>query len=1594
MNSNNSPRTPILFRNGVQYFARDSYPGPHPRRITLLSFVSSQLTTFSRLLVLLRFLRQNPELRKLVSLGTWLELQNDYWTKSADGLFFVANDGSIPREANWDIARAVDVLSGNIRGRLPGILWSNFGLEPPGSLEAKESTGARLRDLVSRRLGPFSKDSVPSELSKAVVKVSEYGVAELVCEGKWSCALCLVPSPSSTASEGEELKPEWNWRILRLGILVGSKSALLGLKDAKDTERDRSTDGEATDPAPVTRNLLTPHQESALLIPAQKALDSGLHALHAFLEKTTAESLLALLALSASSLKNAGYPDLEITESEDGEKLMLRFWTDPAAVTVPEPSGPVHASTLVSLEPAFRPSYHLEFETRSSEPGTDAGSAEGEQENLEWPPLKELGLEPSEFKRESIRALSTPGAVGSLVAVRAWQTMPNEGTSDIPIGKTAVDRTTDPANPDLESLLLLIASDIANARIARVAELLQSDGMVVRRLTESGGKIAVPALSVAVASDLLVTIRMDLKSGRFKISGDLDAALLKSAEQGLHARLDSASEQIRSLRFGHALAALRKWTSLLGLGSGIPLSSAGIRIDALDPLFAAGSGVPCATSCGPVVFSFPGFSRWYLLVAVCAPLEKPNEAMLRVWLVGTRIVDAGVELRSADEFHDSLWTDVGSEAEVTTGKRKLDEPLERGPKRRRTEEGIELVDSLVASEEFGSLRIGLTELTELVGLVRRLLVYRSIEGDCRALGMPWEPVTFSSSPVYSPRLENTYLDPLRSVLIIRRHYLVRSLYFDLSQRLDSFEDVLTKAETAGVAGDMAVKVHAGRDGVCVSARFRVQMEGLPTLTVEEKGKKVSVDEEGMVTVTFSNPGDRIGRELARFHRGAHVLGFLARQVVASGKILGRFKVEVRKWSLEELGIEYLGRFVVTVRWSERVKTGAVGLVGTAAEGSFVVELGTTNGSINPHAKFAADYSKMLSESWNVAAFILELIATVEYLGAVAEMAKVSPFGSLRSLGLPDPAGLDTQALEKPPPILTLHPVSPVLTRVEHKGRGYAVDVVELFSPQLRTFALLDLAASKSFSYSGDFRLGPLLESGALPPIQAKSAVPFLPAMVRELLAAVDDRQYLPMFESRLPDPEIPAMGAKALYVITAQDGVAASLPVAPRALKMFSAGCQAMDVLDWLEKTLVGQFKMADVKSDPVTVGVTFQTTPYVSNTLPLRVTFRFYFKTLAWMCMVQLVLPENPQNQQQQQGMPGRPPGFQPPPQLPRLPLYTLPNLKADLANPNPDPRNTMKEFEKLSRWLIHKLTAYGAGADPRPAMYSVISMLTLPPEVLGEAIKLFDLEMDRSKSSCLQMLLTVPAGIAEENRPAGSPAIKVEPEFNRVWFAFRMLDTVATSAQNTGNTLAPSSQQPAGSRLSVNTPSPNLPGTPRSAASPNSQVTVAAPTTTPGKRSGLPPGATPAEVSFSWVWNWRTSFQTIVSPNKNAPERGLIALTELQQNVMKAFGGLQVNKLYANVIQWCVKKEYSEAEKRLTGVLGKLMDLAVTGSIDRMLSGSSGTPAGGAARQRPGGAGGPTSSPAMSPAGAVLSPMGTMVSPNVGATGGPRRQARPAPY
>lgn len=990
-------------------------------------------------------------------------------------------------------------------------------------------------------------------------------------------------------------------------------------------------------------------------------------------------------------------------------------------------------------------------------------------------------------------------------------------------------------------------------------------------------------------------------------------------------------------------------------------------------------GFELAPACTPLVFQYSNFPHWYFLIAVAASSSAPNDSRLRIWLLGTAppvSASADAVILSADEWHESEWSDAASGGPLATKRKRSDsdeamltggeQPLAgedengleamdsgRSSKRRRTGDPDEMLGlegigadlfqrarvtgglyGLVGSwaPNFQRLWVPQASAQRLLDLGRRLLVYRIVELDLLNIGLPCRPISVDRDLVFDPFGRNTRLDPRVSVLLLEPHYFTSTLFIDMSNRIDDFGSMLENATRWGPCMDAVIKVLVDEDNVKlpkVATRFRLRTEGwCPVVVTEKKDSNMALTFDAATsTVTIIQPGQPgVGKEIVKLIRGTHILGFLARQMYVERSRLDRIGVRVSKWALDSLTIKYSNKYSVTIRWSEA----PVVTVGTlAANGSFTLEFTSEGAAFNPHQPFADVYTQELTSRWNIVTLAEELHVTADYFGGVYALSTQQNL-----LGVPSVL-LASDGMDPLGETFNVYHYSPRLTRLQHRSRGFVIDIAELEPSQLRTVAIMD-AASQPIDWNREtavFRHG-----GPVPRLEATSRIPFYQRFKKEASDLVDDRTFMSDFEAADVEPDDRVVGAKVILAIPTPTALAVSMVMAPKILWLLKGAMVALEVLDWLDRVVNDDhLRMAEVKTDRQTLSISFTTAPYVAAHQPLRVSFRFNWRTATWICAFEVVKPMEQPMQTRRSTPSAMSPGTPGNAQDPRYMPFILPGLKGDANNPReiPDPRNTNRELEKMARWFTAKLSQLGDSGDPRPVFYSILQVASAPPQVVSDICQLIELEQNppQQRVTSVHLLLTVPKTVANEDAPLGAPGIRVDRESGRVQLVLRFSDVGLAQQQraqagargaavspNTSALGAPSSQ-----RGAANTPSPQ-PGT----GTPKPQQ----PSPRPAQPSARMP--VPGQLDVIYLYNFKSFFQTVWAPRER-PESSFVPMSEYSDSnrVLKQFGELpKSNPVYGFLATRSMAGNAAESEKRVAGVVSKLIvEKPVTGQLDRYL-------------------------------------------------------------
>ncbi|KAI8319151.1 mediator complex, subunit MED14 [Martensiomyces pterosporus] len=122
------------------------------RREEILKYACHMREQLTKLLVLVRWAQNAPQIQKCQNVIAYLQSQNEYFTRSVDGLY--ATYLSLPqaRVRNYDVSNAVDVLTTGTYQRLPSVIKETFA--PPQKLtrtQVKQTLSA-INDIIRGRI--------------------------------------------------------------------------------------------------------------------------------------------------------------------------------------------------------------------------------------------------------------------------------------------------------------------------------------------------------------------------------------------------------------------------------------------------------------------------------------------------------------------------------------------------------------------------------------------------------------------------------------------------------------------------------------------------------------------------------------------------------------------------------------------------------------------------------------------------------------------------------------------------------------------------------------------------------------------------------------------------------------------------------------------------------------------------------------------------------------------------------------------------------------------------------------------------------------------------------------------------------------------------------------------------------------------------------------------------------------------------------------------------------------------------------------------------------------------------------------------------
>ncbi|KAI9136149.1 mediator complex subunit MED14-domain-containing protein [Paraphysoderma sedebokerense] len=180
------------------------------RKSTLLQYLTSHLTHFTRALVLAKYSSLSPQIQSLQNIIGFLQLNDTYFESTHRLLFETAQLLQNARARNYDIPNAIDILTKGNYLRLPKIIKNSFCEQDKISKEEQKETIEKLNDIILRKI--LMEEVVPVEMLKCWKVAS--GTITFIVENEFKVTLTIDGASSQSC-----------WRILDLKILAANTKA-------------------------------------------------------------------------------------------------------------------------------------------------------------------------------------------------------------------------------------------------------------------------------------------------------------------------------------------------------------------------------------------------------------------------------------------------------------------------------------------------------------------------------------------------------------------------------------------------------------------------------------------------------------------------------------------------------------------------------------------------------------------------------------------------------------------------------------------------------------------------------------------------------------------------------------------------------------------------------------------------------------------------------------------------------------------------------------------------------------------------------------------------------------------------------------------------------------------------------------------------------------------------------------------------------------------------------------------------------------------------------------------------------------------------
>ncbi|KAJ1949677.1 mediator complex subunit, partial [Linderina macrospora] len=278
------------------------------RRSEIQKYTQHMREQLTKLLVLVKWSRNAPQIQKCQNAIAYLQSQNEYFTRAVDGLYATYLALPQARLRNYDVATAADVLTTGTYRRLPGVVKEAF-VPPPKLTRAQVSkTLEAINGIIRARI--LRGEPVPTAMRRYSI---DGGKVSFVVAGEFEATLTLLQYSNVP------------WHVVAIKMLVGSDPALKG-EMAIRLDKRQTTD-------------MAQHCQAQLL---QESAVPQLARLYDFLHMQSLSILLDTVAKQAAVLRRVRWENLLQIETGADKSLVLRYWTSSraaAAATTTAASG-------------------------------------------------------------------------------------------------------------------------------------------------------------------------------------------------------------------------------------------------------------------------------------------------------------------------------------------------------------------------------------------------------------------------------------------------------------------------------------------------------------------------------------------------------------------------------------------------------------------------------------------------------------------------------------------------------------------------------------------------------------------------------------------------------------------------------------------------------------------------------------------------------------------------------------------------------------------------------------------------------------------------------------------------------------------------------------------------------------------------------------------------------------------------------------------------------------------------------------------------------------------------------------------------------